>query len=109
MGFETGGATMSRAIKKAATLFAVIAMFAALAAPAASARYDLNPSRANQPTQPAAPVPYAVASSTSDSGGFSWGDAAIGAGVALLLVTVSGGAVLISRRSETASEPATTS
>ena len=100
---------MSRAIKKAVPVFAVIAAFAAVAAPAASAKFDLNPPRANQPAQPAAPVPYTVASSTSDSGGFSWGDAAIGAGVALVLVTIAGGAVLIARRSETASEPATTS
>jgi hypothetical protein len=101
---------MSTAIKRAIAVVTVIAAFAAVSAPAASARFDLNPSRANQPAQPAAPVPYtSVSSSTSSSGGFSWGDAAVGAGVALALVGVAGGALLITRRGRTASEPATTS
>ena len=100
---------MSTAIKRAIAVVSVIAAFAAVAAPAASARFDLNAPRANQPAQPAAPVPYTAPSSTSSSDGFSWGDAAVGAGVALALVSVAGGVLLISRRGRTATEPATTS
>jgi len=100
---------MSRAIKRAIAVVTVIAAFAAVAAPAASARFDLNPPRANEPAQPAAPVPYTAAGSTSSSGGFSWGAAAVGAGVALALIGVAGGVVLLTRRERTASEPAPTS
>jgi hypothetical protein len=54
-----------------------------LAAPAASARLDEgNAATSNGPT-----VVRVV-----DSGGFSWGDAAIGAGAALGTVLVAGGA-----------------
>ncbi|HEY3192677.1 MAG TPA: hypothetical protein VGJ61_07825 [Solirubrobacterales bacterium] len=99
---------MSHAIKRAVAVVTVLAAFAAISAPAASARFDLNPPSANEPAQTAAPASTTPAISTSSSSGFDWGDAAIGAGVALVLVTLGGGAVLMSRR-QARSRPATTS
>jgi len=104
---------MSRAIKRALTVVTVAAAFAAISVPAASARFDLNPSDANQPVQAATPAPVTAPSSpapgSSSSSGFDWGDAGIGAGVALVLVVLAGGAVLATRRSQTRNRPATTS
>jgi hypothetical protein len=107
--------TMSRAIKRALTLVTVAAAVAAISAPAASARFELNSSDLNRPAQVTAPSPGTASSSpaststSSSSGGFDWGDAGIGAGVALVLVALAGGAVLIGRRGQARSRPATTS
>jgi Na+/proline symporter len=98
--------TMNRAIKRATALFAVIAAFAVVAAPAASARFDLNPPSPSDTSQAQAPT-SSVRDVSSSSSGFSWGDAAVGAGVALAVVALAGGAVLIARRGD--SRPVTTS
>jgi hypothetical protein len=98
---------MSQAIKRAMALVGVLAAFAAISVPAASARTDVHPPN-YQSAGTAAPVPTIPRSPTSSSNGFDWGDAAIGAGVALVLVTLGGGAFLVSRR-QPRSRPATTS
>jgi hypothetical protein len=49
------------------------------------------------------------ASPTDSSSGFDWGDATIGASIALALVALGGGVVLMSRRPQAKSRPATTS
>jgi hypothetical protein len=99
---------MRQSIKKAVVVLTVVAAFAAIAAPAASARFDLNSSN-DQPAQPATPVYTIPASSADSSSGFDWGDATIGASIALALVALGGGVVLMSRRTQAKSRPATTS
>ncbi len=100
---------MSQVIKRAVAVITVIAAFAAVSAPLASARVDIHPSGWTAPAQTAAPSPATAASATSSSGGFDYGDAAIGAGVALAVVALAGGAMLVARRGQARSRPATTS
>lgn len=99
---------MSQAIKRAMGLVIVLAAFAAVSAPAASARFDLNPPSVSEPAQ-IAPATSDTPSSTGSASGFDFGDAAIGAGVALGLVALGGAALLVSRRGQAKSRPATTS
>jgi hypothetical protein len=87
---------MTRLLKKTTALAALVAALCAIAAPMASARFDLNPP--TQTSAPAAQVPFAPATpKTTSSGSFSWGDAAIGAGAALLIVAVAGAAAVAVR------------
>jgi hypothetical protein len=87
---------MKRVIKRTTAVAALIAAVAVIAAPAASARFDLNPTTANGSAKVAAPAPTTTVTETS--GGFSWGNAAIGAGVMLALITLGAGAVRVVRR-----------
>ncbi len=67
----------------------------AVAAPSASARPDLDSPTAAPAPQPAPTVIHLA----TPSGGFDWGDAGIGAGGTLALVTVAaGGAIAIGNR-----------
>ena len=98
---------MSGATKRVFAVIAVVTALAAISAPAASARFDLNPPNSNQTAKTAA-VTIESPGKTS-SNGFDWGDAAIGAGAVLALLALGGGAVMISRRGQPRSRPATTS
>ena len=88
---------MKRVIKRTTTVAALLAVFAVIAAPAASARFDLNPPTHNDSTKPVAQAPATTVTETSS--GFDLGDAAIGAGVMLALVMLGAGSVLVFRRS----------
>jgi hypothetical protein len=94
---STQEASMKRIVKRTTALAALIAAFAVIAAPAASARFDLNPTTPNDSTKAVAPAPATTVTETS--GGFSWGDAAIGAGAMLGLTALGAGALLVVRRS----------
>ena len=84
----------SKTIKK---LFVTVVVLAALVPASASARIDRGTSGgAAQGALPSAPLP----APTSQSGGFRWGDAGIGAACMLVLVVAGGGlAVNVRRRS----------
>jgi hypothetical protein len=99
---------MNQVIKRAVALISVIAAFAVVSAPAASARVDVHPAGYSQASQQAASAPTAPVS-TGSASSFDWGDAAIGAGVMLAIVALAGGAVLLSRRGQLRGRPATTS
>jgi hypothetical protein len=90
---------MLRLIKKTATTVALIAALAAISAPLAAARFDLNPPVSS--TSPAPTQSYSSPSGQSGqvvSNGFDWGDAAIGAAGTLALLIIITGAVLAGRR-----------
>ena len=93
---------MSRLIKRTITIGTLIAAFAAISAPVAAARFDLNPPASSNPVAPATPTQSSSSSishtGASTSTGFDWGDAALGAAGMLLLLSVGTGAVLVSRR-----------
>jgi hypothetical protein len=95
--------TMRRIIKRTTALAVLIAAFAVISAPGASARFDLNPPRANDSAQVAAPAPTTTV--TDSSSGFGWGSAAIGAGVMLGLIAVGGGTLMVSRRGQDRTRP----
>ena len=74
---------------------------AAIGAPAAGAKFDLNPPI--PPGRPASPgVAQTAGRTQSASPSFDWGDAGIGAGVALVAVGLGAGAVRTRRRSPVA-------
>jgi hypothetical protein len=98
---------MRQAIKKAMGLIIVVVAFAAISAPAATARVDIHPPSYSEEAQTAAPIPTTPASPPSSSAGFDWGDAAVGAGVALALTGLAGGVVLVSRRGRARPRPTT--
>jgi hypothetical protein len=98
---------MSRATKRVFAVIVVVTALGAISAPAASARFDLNPPNSNGSAQTSAVTIQSP--KTTSSNGFDWGDAAIGAGAVFALLALGGGAVLISRRGQPRSRPATTS
>ncbi len=98
---------MKRVIKRTSALVMLIVAFAVVAAPVASARFDLNPPRGNDSAQVAAPVSSTTASDSS--GGFDWGSAAVGAAVMLGLIAVGAGMATVSRRGHDRTRAATTS
>ena len=90
---------MNRVIKRLAALVLLVAAFAAVCAPVASARLDLNPPSANDSAQFAGPAPAPATPVTETSDGFRWGDAALGAALTLAAVAVAAGGLVVSRRS----------
>jgi len=80
-------------MSNATRIVATAATALALAAPTAVARPAVEAPTHDSPAYveaPAAPAP-------TSSSGFDWGDAAIGAGLVLLLVLLGGGAALATR------------
>jgi hypothetical protein len=80
---------------------AAVVIAAAIAPPAASARFNLDPPGAPAATQPARPAvtPSAARAEASSTQGFRWDDAGIGAaGIVVLIGTGAGAATLIGRR-----------
>ncbi len=81
---------MFRTPKLVPATLAVIA--AGALAPAAEARFDLNPPRTPQP------APIVATSSASGSSDFSWGDAGLGAAGMLALFGVAGASAVVVRQ-----------
>ena len=93
---------------------ALVLALAAIAPAAASAKFDLNPPQTTAVSRPdprspdardaalaaarLAPTRGPVVVSVSESGGFDWGDAAIGAGGAAGLLLVAGGTAAYATR-----------
>jgi hypothetical protein len=97
---------MSRFIKRTTMLFALLASLAAISAPMAAARFDLNPPTSKSPAQ-TAPLPApTVESGGSVSSGFDWGDAAIGAAVMFAALGAATGALLVIRRGQSSGRAA---
>ena len=99
---------MSCAIKRTSAIVFVILALAALSAPLAMARTDVMPATANNSGAAAAPFgPVASAPpQTTESSGFSWGDAGIGATAMLAMFGVGAGAVFVVRRNHAHQLPA---
>ena len=93
---------MYRLIKRTIAVGALIAALAAISAPLAAARFDLNPPASSN--QVASPTPTQSSSSSishtssATSTGFDWGDAALGAAGMLVLLSIGAGGVLVARR-----------
>ena len=85
---------MYRVIKRGLALMAVIAAFAAVSAPLASARFEVVGSSTS--SAPVGQVSQPVAQDTG-SDGFAWGDAAIGAAVTITVLGLGTAAVMGAR------------
>jgi hypothetical protein len=87
---------MKHTLKRTIGVVALVMALAAIPAPLAQARFQVDPPNGSgAATQPA---PTAV-QSTSAGSSFDWGDAAIGATVMLAVISLAAGGVVLSRRS----------
>jgi len=96
---------MYRVIKRSLALMALIAAFAAVSAPLASARFDVSQPTPNS-SAPAGQVTLTAPAQSDGSSGFGWGDAAIGAAATITVLGL-GTAAVIGARHRHAGHPAT--
>lgn len=84
---------MSRSLKRTFAVAALIMALAAISAPLAQARFQVDPPRGS-----AVGTSQPVRVTHEASSSFSWGDAAIGATVMLAAISLGTGVVLLGRR-----------
>jgi hypothetical protein len=87
---------MHRTLKRMFAFAALVTAVAAISAPLAQARFQVDPPNGSA-SAVAQPAPVVVKSSSSSS--FNWGDAAIGATVMLGAISLAAGAIVLGRRS----------